>query len=185
MPKEKQYMGTLAPAYDFSVVRSIRKREGMTLQQVCAKSTVSAAVLSRIERNRTVPELETLYRLARVFGLTATDLMSLAERRSAQSTQESRYRSDRFSFRRVSYGNMQAFYGTAPEGAHIRKPEIHHDEYELCWVLKGAVRIFLPDEIHELKAGQAVQFDAILEHTYEALHACEIVIVHVTKGKRF
>lgn len=171
--------------FDFSVLRELRKRSGQTIGQVSERSGVSAAVISRLERNQSTAELDTLYRLARVFSITATDLLALAERRSAQTAQESAYQSDGFRFRMVRYGNLQAFHGRAARGAHIKKPEIHHDDYELCWVLKGRIRLSLPGETHLLASGQSVQFDAILEHTYEALEDCEIIIVHVTKGKRF
>ena len=43
----------------------------------------------------------------------------------------------------------------------------------------------LPDEKHELTSGEAIQFDAILHHTYEALENCEVVVIHLRKGKRF
>lgn len=171
--------------YDFAVLRDLRKRAGLTIGEVCGRSGVSAAVISRLERNQSTAELDTLYRLARVFGLTATDLLSLTERRRAQATVEKSYTSNGFRFRVVRYGNLQAFHGEAARGAHIRKPEIHHDDYELCWVLRGRIRLALPDEVHLLEAGQAVQFDAVLEHTYEALEDCAIIIIHLTKGKRF
>ena len=66
-----------------------------------------------------------------------------------------------------------------------RAREIHRDDYEVCWVLSGRVRFTLPDEKHELTSGEAIQFDAILHHTYEALENCEVVVIHLRKGKRF
>jgi hypothetical protein len=38
---------------------------------------------------------------------------------------------------------------------------------------------------HQLKSGEAVQFDAILRHTYEALESCQMIVVHPRIGKRF
>ena len=70
-------------------------------------------------------------------------------------------------------------------GARVSRPEIHGDDYEVCWVRRGHVRLSLPDERHELGPGEALQFDAILEHTYEALEPSEVVILHLHKGKRF
>jgi mannose-6-phosphate isomerase-like protein (cupin superfamily) len=126
-----------------------------------------------------------LFRLARVFGLTATDLLSLVEHRSAHRVKGSGYRTDGFGFRTVSYGNVRLFFGDAAKGARTHRPEIHHDDYETCWVLEGAVEVTLPREKHVLRDGDALQFDAVLEHTYRALLPSRLVIAHITKAKRF
>ena len=171
--------------YDFGVLRELRKREGLTLDAIQSRSGVTPAVLSRIERNMTQPELDTLYRLARVFGMTATDLLALAEQRSSHTTQEEGYENSGFSFRKVTYGNLTVFHASALGGAHLSHPEVHHNEHELCWVLRGSLRLVLPNEQHVLGAGQAIQFDAVLEHTYEVIEDLEMVITHIRKGMRY
>lgn len=171
--------------FDFAVIRELRKREGLTIGEVSERCGISPAVISKLERNRTHAELETIFRLARVFGLTAADLLSLVERRSAHKVKGSSYRSDGFRFRTAAYGNARLFYGVAARGARTHRPEIHHDEYEICWVLDGALEVILPREKHVLLAGDALQFDAVLEHTYRALRKSHLVIAHITKGKRF
>jgi quercetin dioxygenase-like cupin family protein len=67
----------------------------------------------------------------------------------------------------------------------VSRPEIHHDDFETCWVLEGELAIALPHENHRLSSGEAIQFDAIQEHTYEALQDCRFIILHVRKDKRF
>ncbi len=173
------------PTFDFSVLRDLRKRDGLTIQQVSDKSGVSPAVISKLERNQTQAELETLYKLSRVFGINAADLISLAESRMAHKKTGKRYVSGDFTFQSVTYANVECYHGFGNKGARVSRPEIHQDDYEVCWVLKGAIRIGLPHETHDLEAGQALQFDAILEHTYEALEDCEILLLHLDKGKRF
>ena len=64
--------------FDFTILRELRKRAGLSIGEVSAESGVSAAVISKLERNRTRAELDTLYRLARVFGITAAELLNLA-----------------------------------------------------------------------------------------------------------
>jgi transcriptional regulator with XRE-family HTH domain len=181
----KKMKNTLSTMYDFSVLRELRKREGLNIADVSDRSGISAAVISKLERNRTTAELETLFRLSRVFGMNATDLMALAERRTAHKTTASDHRSDGFDFTGIRYSNVRCLLGTAARGKKVFRPEIHQDDYEVCWVLKGKLRLTLPHEAHELKVGHAVQFDAILEHTYEALDDCQVLILHLRKGKRF
>lgn len=171
--------------YDFSVLRALRKREGLTIGQVAERSSVSNAVISKLERNQSVAELETLYKLARVFGMSATDLLGLAESRIAHRTNAKAYRSGDFTFQRIDYGNVQCYYGSASAQAKISRPEIHHDDFETCWVLEGKIAISLPYEQHILKGGQAIQFDAIQEHSYEAIEDSKLLILHIRKDKRF
>jgi quercetin dioxygenase-like cupin family protein len=55
----------------------------------------------------------------------------------------------------------------------------------VCWVLKGKLLFHLPYENNVLEAGDAIQFDALFEHTYEALEDSEFIILHLRKGKRW
>jgi Cupin domain. len=80
---------------------------------------------------------------------------------------------------------MRCMHASAKKGARLSAPELHRDDYELCWVTRGKLRFSLPNESHVLKRGMSIQFDALLPHTYEALEDSEILIVHLRKGKRF
>lgn len=171
--------------YDFSVLRTLRKRDGLTIAALSARSGVSPAVISKLERNRTSAELSTLFSLGRAFGLNATDLIRLAESRTAHIVRETVHTTGGFVFRDIRYGNLHALLGEGRVGGRAAKPEIHGDDYETCWVLDGCVRITLPHEKHVLHAGECVQFDAVLEHAYEVIEDARILIVHVKKEKRF
>ncbi|MDP2137620.1 MAG: helix-turn-helix transcriptional regulator, partial [Candidatus Didemnitutus sp.] len=65
--------------FNFTVLRSLREQREMTLADLSAASGVSVAVISKLERNQQSAALDTIYRLARAFGLSATDLLALAE----------------------------------------------------------------------------------------------------------
>jgi len=167
--------------YDFSILREIRKREGLTLDEVSSRSGISISVISRLERNQSSAELETLFKLGRVFGMSATDLLALTESRMAHQKIEESYRSDGFQFRVIRFAKHACFLGTAKAGSRIRKPEIHHDDHETCWVTSGRIRLELPHESVELAAGESIQFDAIQEHSYEALEDSKLILVHLKK----
>ena len=171
--------------YDFSFLRELRKHEGLTIGDVSARSGISAAVISKLERNRSGVELGTLFKLGRAFDMSATDLIALAESRLAHKKQSRSYHSDGFRFKKIDYANVDCFLGEAEAGAKVSRPEIHHDDYEICWVLKGRIRLTLPHEQFVLKGGDSVQFDAIQAHTYEALEDTRLIIIHLRKGKRF
>ena len=175
----------VAPKFDFSVLRTLRDQHELTLAALSEASGVSAAVISKLERNQQSAELDTLYRLARAFGLSATDLLAMCESDLAHRTVEKAYRSGDFKFRQVKYANAVVHLGSAPKGAKVNRPEIHHDDTEVCWVTTGRIRLTLPHETLELGAGDSIQFDAIQQHSYESLADSEFVILHLRKDKRY
>jgi transcriptional regulator with XRE-family HTH domain len=171
--------------YDFSIIRDMRKRENLNIADLSEKSGVSASVISKLERNQCIAELETIFRLAKVFGITASDLIALAENRTAHQCVATKHVSEGFVFSEISYKNIKCLYGKAPAGAKVSRPHLHRDDYELCWVLSGKLRFYLPNEKYELSAGNSIQFDALLDHTYEAVGKCELIIIHLCKNNRF
>lgn len=178
-------MKPAAPKFDFRVLRRLREQHEMTLAELSKASGVSVAVISKLERNQQSAELDTLYRLARAFGLSATDLLALTESPLAHRSNEKPYRSGDFKFRQVKYANVVALLGSAPAGAKVSRPEIHHDDTEVCWVVEGKLRLSLPHEQCVLAAGESIQFDAIQQHTYEAQADSQFVILHLRKDKRY
>ena len=170
---------------DFGILRDLRKSHGLSIAELSEKSGVSASVISKLERNRTKAEVDTLFRLARVFRMSLGDLIQLAENSIGHIVTEENYCSGDFKFRRVSYGHFRCMHGQAEKGTKLSKPDLHGDDLESCWVQKGILKIELPNEICVLNAGMSLQFDALMPHTYEVLEDCEIIIVHLKKGNRF
>ena len=170
---------------NFMILRDLRKREHLSIAELSEKSGVSASVISKLERNQSSAEMDTLYRIARVSGMTLSDLISLAENQTAHLVREEKYKSGDFLFRRVSYGNLRAMHAFARKGSRLSKPELHRDDYELLWILRGSLKITLPNESYQLTQGMSIQFDALLSHSYEICEDCELVIFHIRKGKRF
>lgn len=185
MTKSRDMTDDAVPAFDFSILREIRKRADLTLSSLSERSGVSVAVISKLERNQTQAEVGTLHKIGKVFGMRATDILSLAEAPISNKKNSVKYSSGAFALEAIRYGNADCIFATADKGASVSKPEIHHDDHEICWVMKGRVKLELPKESHELGAGESIQFDAIQEHTYHALEKCELVIVHIRKGKRY
>ena len=108
-----------AGPYDFSILRNLRKAQGFTIADIAQASGISTAVISRIERNQAVPELDTLFRLGKAFGITATDLLGLAEFRTSQTTSSQHYVSGGFQFQNINFMNLQCFLGSALAGGNI------------------------------------------------------------------
>lgn len=171
--------------FDLSVLRTLRQQRHMTLQGLSDASGVSVAVISKLERNQQTPSIDTVYRLGRAFGMSATDLLAMAESSLAHRSLEKSHSSGDFKFREIRYANTVALLGEAPAGAAISRPEVHHDDTEVCWVLTGELQLSLPHETFDLTTGQSIQFDAIQEHTYAALTDTRFLILHLRKDKRY
>lgn len=171
----------MSELFDFSILRELRKQAGLNIADVAERSGVSAAVISKIERNQHLAGLETLFKLSRVFNCTPSDMIALAEQNYTRRCDAREHCSDDFVFSEISYGNIRCLYGTATAGAKVSRPHLHNDDHELCWVLKGRLHFILPHEEYELESGQSLQFDALLEHTYAALEDVELLIIHLKK----
>ena len=170
--------------FDFSIIRSLRKKHNMSITFLAEKSGVSAPVISKLERNRTKAELDTLYKIARVFKMSCTELLNLAETGMTVPVKVTTHTSEEFFFRKIRYKNMECLYGKAPKGGKVSRPAVHGDDFEICWVLSGQLLLTLPTEKHILKKDESIRFDALLGHTYEAQQESEILLLHIKKEQR-
>ena len=171
--------------WDFGVLRQLRRQLDWSIADLSERSGVAASVISKLERNWNKAELETLYKLSQAFSMNLSDLLALAEKRTAQQVAEQDYCSDGFSFRRVSYGNIRCMIASAPTGARLCKPSVHKEDSEMCWVQEGVVEIFVAGHRYKLEKGMSLQFDALLDHEYNVLEDCKLIITHLKKNKRF
>ena len=62
-------------------LRALRTREGITIEELGARTGLSQAMLSRIENGAASPSLKTLKTLARVFSVSVASLFQETERR--------------------------------------------------------------------------------------------------------
>jgi transcriptional regulator with XRE-family HTH domain len=164
----------------------MRKSQKLSINRVSELSGVSPSVISKLERNTTSAELDTVYRLAKVFALSSSDFLSLAEMRTSHRKVEKFHKTGAFFFREVNFANIRILLcEKAKKNNTISKPEIHGDDYELCWVIKGKLELILPNEKHILGTGDSIQFDAVLQHSYKTLKDTSFIILHIKKDKRF
>ena len=167
--------------YDFSIIRQLRTNAGLHIKHISERTGVSPAVISKVERNVSQPDLDTLDRISRAFGMNPSEILALAESRTARHEHETGHHVDGFTFREIGHGNVRLLLGKSQGHARLSRPHVHGDDYEICWVLKGSLLFSLPQEQHELHAGDSIQFDAVLEHVYEANQAVSFLLTHIPK----
>ncbi|NLX58585.1 MAG: helix-turn-helix transcriptional regulator [Phycisphaerae bacterium] len=168
--------------YDFSIIRHIRKKLGLTIYGLSEKCGVSYVALSKLERNLGNPELKTLDRIARALGVQTHNLLALAEHDRPQVVAAERIVDENgIHFHRASFDGIHVSQVTARAGALVCAEHEHRDDYEVCFVLKGKVKLTVRNSEYEILPGQAVRFDCIFEHRYEAVEDSEVF--HVVTRK--
>lgn len=156
----------------------------MTLAELAEASGITTAGLSKLERNQTTAELDTIVRIARVFGLSAAELLSLVESPIARPKTADSYAAGDFSFHRIRYANHRCHIGEAECGARLDRADFDSSVWETCWVLEGSLRVTLHPQPVDLAAGQSLHFNTAHEYSYEALEDCVFFIVQIRHAKQ-
>ncbi|WP_316935701.1 XRE family transcriptional regulator [Halomonas sp. ANAO-440] len=158
-------------------VIELRKRRGLTLEQLAAASGVSRSMLSQIERGKANPTLAVTLRIAQAFGMNIGDLVDqpwTASRieviRSDDASQL--FRDDRdCRIRTLSPLHMEKhveFYEVrlAP-GARLHSAAHFEGTRELLTLTQGCGRVLAGENRCELNPGDSAHYHADLEHTIE------------------
>ena len=168
--------------YDFSIIRHLRKKLGLTIYGLSEKCGVSYVALSKLERNLGNPELKTLDRIARALNIETHNLLALAEHDRPRVVESENVVEHGFEVRAAKLDSVRVAYVHGPKGATGVADHQHRDDYEICFVLSGKLRLNIRDSIYEITAGQAVRFDCVFEHFYEVIE--DAAFIHILMAKR-
>lgn len=147
---------------------SLRTAAGWSLDELAARSGVSRATLSRLERAETSPTATLLSRLARAHGLPLSRLLAEAEVlpvRLLRAADQPRWHDQQSGFERLMRCPPLAGFATeviearlAP-GAELAydAPTVARLEHHLCLV-DGQLRLTLQGQVFELAAGDSISF---------------------------
>ena len=171
-------------ARDFTVaarfgarVRSVRQRQGLTLESLATAAGISRATLSNLERGEHSPSLTAATNVARSLGVSLAELLGDEDRRPVVTIPEN----ERLVFRDPATGMERqllspAFAGRGIEFIRVTLPphaatddlRPYHpaiDKYVL--VEEGTLRVVVGEEPHVLQDGDAFYFRASLPHRFE------------------
>jgi len=161
-----------------SRVRALRESMGLSLRDLAERSSVSAPMLSQVERGETSPTLSVAARIAAGLELSLSQLLRLDEGRNViviRSRDRRARRRDGHAFeeltpplpgQRADVSMHTLKPGAATGGAG--DPPLHEPgSRETAIVLAGSATLFIDGERHELRQGDSVTFDADLPHHFE------------------
>jgi transcriptional regulator with XRE-family HTH domain len=155
-------------------IRDLRRRCGMTVQQLAEASRLSKGFISQVENGHTLPSLTTLHDLANALGTSAAYFVTEEERvphvTRAGDRQRLRVggntsRVEALSAQRPR--NLDLVLAELPPGLSANgKMHLHHGE-ECIFILEGRVLLVHADQRLELEAGDSCHFDGHVPHSVE------------------
>jgi len=143
-----------------------REARGWSLADLAARSGVSKAMISKVERSEASPTAALLGHLSGAFGLTLSTLLARAEgatSRLARAKAQAVWTDPATGFRRTAVspdgpGAIELVRCELPPGASIAYPaSAFAFTHQQIWMLKGTLHFIEGAEIHELRDGDCLQ----------------------------
>ena len=174
-------------------IRAIRLKKKMGLVELGRHSSLSPAMLSKIERGQMFPTLPTLLRIALVFSV-GLDYFFTMERDKpvvavARHRERLRFpekpgaRDVAYEFESLDFPAVQRLLNSyhaeffAVPAEKMRRHQ--HPGAEFIYVLSGTLTLVVADEEHVLEARDSVYFDSTVPHAYRksAGKSCSAIVV--------
>ena len=181
-------------SYDFGILRSLRRRKKLTLEELAKISGLTYPTVASIENNKTSPSLNTLDALASALNISAGDLVGLAENnavltRQTESIHAQTLKSLELGLESIWVANFdkcKIFRATAKAKNAIKSMELHDDCdcHEICYVLQGSLEIRIKSNIYKINTNDVILFDGTLDHDYAVISDTEFLVVHIPKDTR-
>ncbi len=158
-------------SYNFRVLRVLRRRLNLTLEQLAERSGLTYATVAAVETNKTYPSLKTLDAIAGALQISTSSLVSLAEHRLVQRRRSEFERSSELAkteqglekCRIARYAHGKLIRISADVGDCVHVMGIHEDVLEFCYVLSGCVELVVDGTPYELNEDDTILFDGLLE----------------------
>jgi len=164
-------------------LRALRLKKKLGLVELGRHAGLSPALLSKLERDKMIPTLPTLLRIAMVFNVELDSFFSDHRKRrvcavirkdtrqsfpESPDTRDPAYHFESLTFP-VPEPKCQAYVATFhPLSDGAARPH-EHPGVELIYVLSGELGVTIETTEHRLKAGDSMYFDASLPHSYRRL----------------
>lgn len=173
-------------------VKELRAKRGLRLVELGEHTSLSAAMLSKIERGKLVPTLPTLMRIALVFSVGLDYFFTDQANRHAFAITRKGERVrlpaalDKklipYDFESLDYAALEPkLNGFLAHFREVSEPPTHvHTGVEFIYLVSGNLELTWHGERHELQAGDSVYFDATISHGYRRLGKEECIGVVVT-----
>lgn len=163
-----------------SHIRKLRLEQHRTQQEIADACGFTKSLLSKIERNKVMPPIATLVKIANALGTRVSVLIESgrnvasvkatgAEAAEQLTSTEQGYWIHPYATRFRSK-RMQPFMFVVRKG-EVKEHHLAHEGEEFIYVLSGSVRVQVGPDEHMLNPGDALYFDA--GHTHQVIPVSE------------
>ena len=151
-------------------LKTLREKRGYEITQVADVLEVAPQEVERIEANEAAPSVSVLLRLSQLYRVDPAPFLTmadgaLADRRRAESFTK---RTQTYSYRTLTPGaeqkHLRAFRIQIDPRRDHKMIEYKHEGEEFVYVLRGEVQIKVGEDLHTLKRGESLHFEASIPH---------------------
>ncbi len=165
-------------------VFSLRKRMGLSLQQLGERSDVSAAAIHKIEQGGMVPTITTLLKIAGALGRPVSYFVEEDVGRDdvAVLTPPDENRPVYTSHKGIALSSVSGPYGrfllagaraTVAPGANSGRKPMQHPGEELVHVIEGQLEFTVTGQLYQVGVGSTLHFRGDQPHTWRNPGATE------------
>ena len=155
-----------------SSIRSLRKANKMTLQEMAKETGLSTGYISNIERNISSPTLSNLQRICEVFNTSLGDLIerTVQDRIVIRKDEREKYIDDQLDMKidSVDFGidNVNFLFVEMAPMSDKRDEKWTHAYDEVGTVVRGQLTVIVDNEVIDLEEGDTVYVKAGSKHCY-------------------
>jgi transcriptional regulator with XRE-family HTH domain len=164
-----------ALAHVGAMVRTLRRKLGLTVGSLAATAGISAGLISQLERGIGNPSFSTLFKLAYTLevplGTFLSDPADTADRKVVRKHERRRLElpGETLVYELLTpdlQRDLQVLLAKIPPGFDGAGQPFRHPGEECEHVLSGRIEIFVGDEMYELSEGDSITYDSNLPHWY-------------------
>ncbi len=164
--------------FDFSVIRNLRREQGISAEELARKAGLTRAAITGIEAGSGNPTIETIEALACALGLTASHLVRLAEGVRLESAETEDCDRVNYEGKCARFNGLNVYWLKTKAGNHIASElELHRDNTETCFLLSGRLVLTVGGESKTMEPGMAVRFNGIHDHKFDTIEDCEFMLI--------
>lgn len=165
--------------FDFSVIRNLRMKRGMTAEELAKKANLTRATVAKIEGGSGNPTMGTIEAIAQVFQLLPSELVRIAEVARFEIAETQTFKTKHLSGIHIWFPNFEMYHIRATAGSTKESdPRCHENTAEVCMVLSGKIRVNVGSQSHELGPGMALRFKALHDHHFDIMEDAEFLLIH-------
>jgi transcriptional regulator with XRE-family HTH domain len=169
----------LTKRFDFSVLKTLRLKKGLTAEQLATKANVTRATIAKMESGFNNPTVQTIDALASVLQISSSELLRLAEGVQLDFGREKRFVRPGYRGNHIYFDGFEIYWLKAEQGIRIEFDfELHEDTTEVCFVLSGNLVVTVGEQEVTLTEGMAVRFNALQKHRFDVVEDTALLLIH-------